>query len=83
MSIIDFHTHIGGFIIPNIKGVYEVRAEHLIEYMDEVGVEKAVLLSVGECWRNYEKLRGLTNELTLKAASKYPNRIIPFMAVDP
>ncbi|MCD6593509.1 amidohydrolase family protein [Candidatus Bathyarchaeota archaeon] len=84
MSIIDFHTHIGGgFTIPNIKGVYEVRAEHLIEYMDEVGVEKAVLLSVGEYWRNYEKLTGLTNELTLEAASKYPDRIIPFMAVDP
>jgi len=42
MNIIDFHTHIGGFIIPNIKGVYEVRAEYLIECMDEVGVEKAV-----------------------------------------
>jgi len=84
-SIIDIHTHIGGGgkWSPSFKGIFEAKAEHLIEYMDEVGVEKSVVLSVGDSCRKYEDLIGITNEVTLEAALEYPDRLIPFFAVDP
>jgi hypothetical protein len=89
LNMIDIHTHIGAGIEleGEFKGILEVKAEHLIGYMDQVGVEKSVLLSLfqweGKIRPRYEGLTPLTNEAVLEASLKYPHRIVPFFTVDP
>lgn len=51
--------------------------------MDEVGVERSVVLPVGDYWRSYEGFTGMTNEMVLEAALRYEGRIVPFLSVDP
>ena len=75
IKYIDIHTHVGTFYWGR-----ELTAEGLIKFMDEHGIEKAVVLplvSPESC------LFPQTTEAALTAAKKYPDRLVPFCAVDP
>jgi predicted TIM-barrel fold metal-dependent hydrolase len=75
VKYIDIHTHVGTFY----RG-RELTAEGLIRFMDEHGIEKAVILplvSPEAC------LFPQTTDAALAAAKKYPDRLIAFCAVDP
>ena len=94
MGIIDIHTHLGMQEVP--KEVLEKMAsgyhqetgqfgaksiDQMITEMDEVGIEKAVLLA-----SDAETLRPLltvSNEAVAEAVSKYPDRLIGFGSADP
>jgi predicted TIM-barrel fold metal-dependent hydrolase len=55
-------------------------AEDLISEMDDSGVDKAVILNIG--WGSHE-LCVRTNDYILEAASRYPDRLISFVSVQP
>jgi predicted TIM-barrel fold metal-dependent hydrolase len=72
---IDIHTHVGTYYWGR-----ELTAEGLIKFMDDHGIEKAVILplvSPESC------LFPQTTEAALAAYKKYPDRFIPFCALDP
>lgn len=55
-------------------------AEHLLDAMDEAGVDVSVALGMG--WCNIEVARE-ANSYLLEAARRFPHRIIPFCSVNP
>ena len=76
--MIDIHTHLG-YRSAKDKAVCD---EHeLLRRMDELGIEKAVLLPLGaspECsyfWYGNEKV--------IEVSRRYPDRFIPFCDLDP
>ena len=76
MNLIDVHTHIGKLTW---------RTEHLsddalVQWMDEQGIEKAVLLSLES--PEIGTYPFLSRE-ALAAARRHPDRLIPFAVVDP
>jgi uncharacterized protein len=72
--IIDFDTHIAAK-----KENVAVTAEELLQIMDKAGIDKAV------AWPMVTYTRELTadNRAVWEASKKYPDRIIPFGAVNP
>ena len=97
MVIIDFHTHVfSPALIANRdkyvaadacfallygnKKAKLATAENLIAEMDASGVDKAVILNIG--WVNHD-LCVETNDYLLESAARYPDRFIPFIAVQP
>lgn len=74
--IVDAHTHIGRVRYAERP----LEPDDLIEYMDEYGVEKSVLLPLEspEATGYY-----LTTDEVLDAAEEHPDRIVPFCSVDP
>jgi len=77
--MIDFHTHLGDVYFPNSK-IKPLSAEQLIDTMNRLGIYKSVLLPLDspEASGAY-----FTTIDALKAWEKYPERFIPFCAVDP
>jgi len=77
--MIDFHTHLGKVHFPNLK-MKPLSADQLIDTMNRLGIYKSVLLPLdspeasGAYFTNFE---------ALEAWEKYPERFIPFCAVDP
>ena len=80
---VDFHTHIGRVksFARNLKGWVEARLEDLIDYMNDVGVDWAVVLSLPHPEDNHSRI--VSNEELLKIAGGCGGRIIPFCSVDP
>ncbi|QNT75291.2 amidohydrolase family protein [Dehalogenimonas etheniformans] len=95
--IIDFHTHaFSPKIIANrdryvaadpcFATLYNnpkaklTTADQLIAEMDRCGIDKSVVLNIG--WSSHE-LCVESNDYILASATKYPERIIPFIAVQP
>jgi uncharacterized protein len=95
--IIDFHTHIFSPKIianrdhyisadPCFKLIYSNpkaklgTAEDLISEMDGSGVSKSVVLNIG--WSSHE-LCVESNDYILESAARYPDRLIPFIAIQP
>jgi uncharacterized protein len=95
--IIDFHTHIFSpkvianwdqyaALDPCFKLLYSnpksklATADDLITEMDACGVHKSVILNIGWASNN---LCVETNDYILESASRYPNRLIPFVGVQP
>lgn len=92
--IIDFHTHVfsPGLIAnrdrymtdPCFKLLFSnskaklATAEDLIAEMDVSGVDKSVILNIG--WASHEFCVE-TNDYILESASKYPQRLIPFVGI--
>jgi len=76
--MIDIHTHIGRGTVKE-EPVFGI--DDLLKRMDELGIEKAVLLPRGvspECaFFNFD------TERVLEVYKKYPDRIIPFCKLDP
>jgi hypothetical protein len=72
---IDMHTHLGAFYWAK-----EVTAEGLVQWMDEHDIEKAVLLPlVSPEAGTYLQ----PTEPALAAAKRFPDRLVPFCAIDP
>jgi hypothetical protein len=95
--IIDFHTHVFSpnvianrshyaDIDPCFKILYSspksklATADDLIAEMDASGVDKSIILNIG--WSTHE-LCIETNDYILESASKYPDRLIPFIGIQP
>lgn len=95
--IVDIHTHVfsphviahrneyagadAGFALLYGNGKAKLRtADDLISEMDTSGVDKAVMLNIG--W-NSQELCARTNDYLLEAANQYPDRLIPFISVQP
>lgn len=74
--MIDIHLHIGKLYI-NEK---PLTPSFLINFMDEYGIEKAVLLPIEN---PDETSYYVTTEYVLEVCKKYPDRFIPFCNVDP
>ena len=81
--IIDIHTHIG--IVKSwskyLKGYVKVSLLDLIEYMDDVGIDKVALLPLPGRVEEISMIP--TTERVIKCAKAYPDRIIPFCVIDP
>ncbi|WP_435156410.1 amidohydrolase family protein [Haladaptatus sp. DFWS20] len=75
-TLIDAHTHIGQVRQYDLS----VTPERMIEYMDEYGVDKAVLFPLESPEATAYLIK--TREV-LEAANRYPDRFIPFASVDP
>lgn len=76
LPLVDVHTHVGRLLhdlAPN-------RPEDLIETMDALGIEQAVVLAV----ESPEELDYyVTTEQVLEACALHSGRLIPFCSVDP
>jgi len=76
--MIDIHTHIGRGVVKDEPVVDE---NELLRRMDELGIERAVLLPRGvspEC-----SFFHFTTEDVLEVYHSYPDRFIPFCKLDP
>jgi len=76
--MIDAHVHIGNLsFAPDYK---PLTVEQLISTMDELGIQKSVLLPLDspEATDGY-----FTTPEALEAYKQYPDRLIPFCVVDP
>ena len=73
---IDVHTHIGTYV----HGNKELTVKQLLEWMDEHGVEKAVVLPLV----SPESTTYLQPpDRAIEAAKQHPDRLIAFCAIDP
>ena len=95
--IVDFHTHIVPPFLKEQREDYLARdatlgalfadpaapmatAEELVTAMDAAGIDRAVVLGMG--WTD-RTLAWEVNDYLLEAASRYPDRLIPFCSVNP
>jgi len=82
--IIDAHTHVNW---------YGMTAEKIVENMDQMGIDKAWLLTwqmaddsemdMGYAKVYYPHATGLLFEHMMRAVEKFPDRFVPMHAVDP
>jgi predicted TIM-barrel fold metal-dependent hydrolase len=70
-----------GFPTPS-EGDPPATAERLIAELDEAGIKKAVVLSLGYQWGNYDKVRA-ENDWVAEQAALYPERLIAFCSFNP
>ena len=75
IRFIDIHTHLGAFFHGK-----ELTADGLVQFMDQHHVEKAVVLPLIS---PEAAPIPQTTQTALAAHKKFPDRIIPFCAVDP
>ena len=76
MRFIDMHTHLGTYT----NGNKELTAKSLVEWMDEHGIEKAVVLPlVSPESTTYLQLP----DAAIQASKEFPDRLIPFCSIDP
>jgi len=74
--MIDYHVHIGKIFY----GRKPLTPKRLIKKMDEIGIEKGVILPI----ENPEETHWYnTSDNVLKVCKKYKERLIPFCNVDP
>ncbi len=74
--IIDMHTHIGRYVDPTKT----LTPEALVEWMDEHGIEKSVVLPL----TSPESTTFLQlTDTALAAAKAHPDRLIAFCSIDP
>ncbi len=74
--MIDYHVHIGKIFY----GRKPLTPKRLIKKMDEIGIEKAVILPI----ENPEETHWYnTSDNVLKVCKRYKDRLIPFCNVDP
>lgn len=95
--IIDLHTHIFAPDVVEHRASYLRRdpcfaelysdpkaklatAEDLIASMDRCGIDMSAAVNIG--WASHE-LCVQTNDYILEAATRYPNRLIPFCSIQP
>ncbi|MCD6537192.1 amidohydrolase family protein [Candidatus Bathyarchaeota archaeon] len=73
---IDFHTHIGKIFLEYPR----FTAKKLLRRMDELRISRAAVLPIENPEETYFYV---TTETVLRAARRYPDRLIPFCNVDP
>lgn len=79
----DFHTHIGEVksFSPKLKGWVKADVGDLLGYMEERGVERAVVLSLPPLSDPYSLI--VSNRELLKAVEPHAGRLIPFCCPNP
>ena len=75
MSIIDFHTHLDEAWLGNSL----MNSEDFIAGLDKTGVDIACIFTMQGFYEDCPR----HNDLLLKRADRYPDRLIPFATVDP
>jgi uncharacterized protein len=76
--MIDIHTHLGRWGVPNEP---EVTEGELLRRMDELGIGKAVILPLGMTPEAF--LLPFDTDDALEVYRRHPDRIIPFCNLDP
>ena len=82
--MIDIHTHIGGVRswARNLKGMVYVTVDELLEYMDDVGLDLAVVLPIARKILELGEDVALTEEV-IELCRRSPDRLIPFCSIHP
>lgn len=81
VKFIDIHAHATEGSFPNIGGRQILsRPEQLLAHYDRLGVEKGVLLGLGNP-ENF--IGGMSTESILRICKTYPGRFIPGCNIDP
>jgi len=80
---IDFHTHVGRVLSfnPRIKGWVESSLGDLLSYMNEAGIERAVVLSIPPRADPYASF--LSNSQLLREVQPHQGRLIAFCCPSP
>lgn len=87
--IIDVHTHIGDLRSPAHKTMHRapITVENLIARLDDEGIDKAIVLPWPACPEAVEFpglfFSGPDVVSQIRAAARYPDRLIPFGNADP
>ncbi|RLF05269.1 MAG: hypothetical protein DRK00_04855 [Thermoprotei archaeon] len=81
--IVDFHTHVGEVrsFSRRLKGWVRAGLEDLLEYMEEAGVDWAVVLSVPCSSDPHSRI--ISNRALLKLVEGCEGRLVPFCSPDP
>ncbi len=78
--MIDFHMHMGTLFRESYPERHSLGVEQLVNWMDREGIDQGVLLAL-------ESPEGgwgyLLSEEVVAARNRFPDRIIPFLCVDP
>ena len=81
MPFIDIHTHASIYqVIPHRDGFYFITPEELVATMDRNGVDMAVVLPLVS---PSQRTVIIPTEQVMAACARYPDRLIPFMNIDP
>ena len=81
--IIDFHVHVGNYGKTKSSNVWaKVTLKVLLEYLDERGIDKAVLLAVESLERKMSGYCYYTSDV-IEIYKKFPEKFIPFCSIDP
>jgi len=76
-AFIDVHTHV---LRPEVKDQPPMTVEELLRRMDELGIERAVVLPIASPEGGFFYY---PTENVLQLYAKFPNRLIPFCNLDP
>lgn len=74
--IVDAHVHVGQVRFGDVP----VTAERMIEYMNDYGVERSILMPLESPLSSTYYIK--TTDM-LDVAARYPDRFVPFCSVDP
>ena len=78
--VIDIHTHCSRIYFPRDGGVRTLLPEQMVNRMDRLGIDRAVLLAL-ECPDSYSEY--YLSHTVLEDATRFPERLIPFVHLDP
>ena len=78
MKKIDLHLHLTPFQIPKLGKMHLSSGKNMLPHLDELGIEKGVLMSSGEGGMPFG-----TNKGNRKICEKFPDRYAWMCAVDP
>ena len=78
--LIDIHVHASHRTVPRPNGTFQPTPEEMVAMLDAHGIAKAVCMArmSPECGFRY-----VTPEQVLDACAEFPDRLIPFMNLDP
>lgn len=77
--MIDIHTHLHlAHEVP--EQPWGLSAEQLVDKMNQVGIDRSVLLPIES---PEASVRFFLTEQAIEAAARYPERLIPFVSIDP
>ena len=81
VKFIDIHSHVSEYPLPPIGGRQPLCcADQLLAHWDRLGVEKGVVLGLGQPETN---VGGMSTESLLRLAKAHPDRFVPACGVDP
>ena len=78
---VDHHQHLVGTSTA-AQGQKPIDAKAMIAMLDEAGIGRAVLLSNGFLFDDYERVKA-ENDWTAAEAAKYPKRLVAFCGLNP
>jgi predicted TIM-barrel fold metal-dependent hydrolase len=79
LPAIDSHTHLGRRARALSHGVAAFLGNELVQNLDEVGLDRAVVFPLGAPYTDYSE----SNKIIAEEVAKFPNRIIGFCRINP